>query len=175
MEKISIGSKVYIGDTIEGIICTDPKKFKNFYAIYADIIKSTSQHICCVKKEEYRDKTIALVLRDKNKMMEIGFDTNERRAIYCHEIGHCFSEKQKNSSNKERLIEDEVDSDTFAIKECGIDPEVMMSAVKKTYKYYISEIRNTPNITIERVNRYIEEMDKRVSNIKKYIYLKKCK
>ena len=92
----------------------------------------------------------------------------ERKAIYCHELGHCFSNNQKKSTSSERNISDEVDSDTFAVKQCGISPYTLERALARSYEY---EIKNIPkkNISKERINRYLEEMKARKLNAEKLI------
>ena len=65
----------------------------------------------------------------------------EKKAIYCHELGHCFSNNQKKSTSSERNISDEVDSDTFAVKQCGISPYTLERALARSYEY---EIKNIP-------------------------------
>lgn len=59
-----------------------------------------------------------------------GLTAEERKAIYCHELGHCFSHNQQESKGNERNICDEVDSDTFAVEQCGISPYIKVMNMK---------------------------------------------
>ena len=45
-------------------------------------------------------------------------------------------------------------------KETAEKVHMKMSALKKIYEYDIKNIPNIPNLTQERVNRYVEEMSK---------------
>lgn len=52
-----------------------------------------------------------------------------RKAIYCHELGHIFSKNQLSDKNRSwRKIDNEIDSDTFAVKECKVEPEILEGA-----------------------------------------------
>ena len=93
----------------------------------------------------------------------------ERKAIYCHELGHCFSNNQQNNKGKKRCIEDEIDSDKFAVEQCDISPYILESALAKSYNYEIENIFKKKNLTQERLDRYIEEMKIRKENVKKLI------
>jgi len=52
-------------------------------------------------------------------------------------LGHCFSHNQQESKNNSRNIDDEVDSDTFAVEKCDISPYVLEKALAKSYEYEI--------------------------------------
>jgi hypothetical protein len=99
----------------------------------------------------------------------MGFTTEERRAIYCHELGHCFSSNQGQNKNSKRNIDDEVDSDTFAVKQCDVPPRVLKSALKKSYEYEIAHIDSKKDLTQERFDRYVEEMKARKANANRLI------
>lgn len=157
------GTKVTMGD-IKAIISTDIMRFREFDAIYADIIQQSGTTPCMVKLID----GIALIFRDKGILMSMELNAEERKAIYCHELGHCFSEKQKEIKSSERAIEYEVDSDTFAVEKCGISVDVLKSALKKTYEYNIASIRTrqkTP--TKEKVEKFVEEMTARKRNVER--------
>ena len=100
---------------------------------------------------------------------EIGFTREELEAIYCHELGHCFSENQLENKKEERNVENEIDSDTFAVRKCGISPYVLESALAKTYEYEIKNIDKKENMTQERLNRFVNEMRARKRNVEKLI------
>lgn len=93
----------------------------------------------------------------------------ERKAIYCHELGHCFSNNQQNNKGKKRCIEDEVDSDIFAVEQCDISPYILERALAKSYNYEIENISKKKKLTQERLDRYIEEMKMRKENLKRLI------
>lgn len=168
IEKLVKGNIIDVGE-IKAVVVSDLMKFKDTYAIYCDIISQSGNKTCCVKKI---DDKVALVLRNKEKLLKMNLNSEERRAIYCHELGHCFSEKQKNRKNDskhERTIEDEIDSDSFAIKKCGISPIILESALKKTYEYEIGNIKNRGDLTQEKINKFIMEMTARKRNVEKLI------
>lgn len=60
-----------------------------------------------------------------------------------------------------------MDSDTFAVEQCGISPYILESALAKTYEYEIKNINTKPNVTQEQLDRFVEEMKSRKANIKK--------
>ena len=93
----------------------------------------------------------------------------ERKAIYCHELGHCFSPNQQENSGTGRKISEEVDSDTFAVKYCGISPHILERALAKSFEYEMKDIGRKKDVTQERIDRYIEEMKARKRNIEKLI------
>lgn len=161
--KLKTGTQLAMGD-IKAIISTDIMRFMGFDAIYADIIQQNGTMPCCVKLID----GIALIFRDKGILLDMKLNAEERKAIYCHELGHCFSEKQKGIKNKERVIEDEVDSDTFAVEKCGILVDVLESALKKTYEYNIASIRIRQQMpTKEKVENFVEEMTARKRNVER--------
>ena len=101
----------------------------------------------------------------------LGLNAEDRRAIYCHEFGHCFSKNQQGVKKKEkRNIYDEVDSDTFAVEQCGISPYVLERALAKTYEYDIKNIGKRKNLTQEKLDRYVGEMKARKKNVIKLIH-----
>ena len=89
----------------------------------------------------------ALIIRDTEKLSQIGLTTEERKAIYCHELWHCFSANQQKSKDSERNIDDEVDSDTFAVEKCDIFPYVLEKALAKSYEYKIQNIGKRVGLT----------------------------
>ena len=99
-----------------------------------------------------------------------GLTSEERKAIYCHELGHCFSHNQQSSKENERKIYNEVDSDTFAVEQCDISPHVLESALEKTYEYEIRNIAQKTDLTQERLDRFIKEMKTRKENVRRLIH-----
>ena len=132
--------------------------------------EKTSQVV--VKEENMQlDKEVQPEEKQKEKLSEIGLTTEERKAIYCHELGHCFSTNQQKSKNSERNIDDEVDSDTFAVEKCGISPYVLEKALAKSYEYEIQNIGKKVGLTQEALNRYVEEMKTRKRNVQRLIHI----
>ncbi len=99
-----------------------------------------------------------------------GLTAEERKAIYCHELGHCFSHNQQESKGNERNICDEVDSDTFAVEQCGISPYILEKALAKSYEYEIRNIGQKTDLTQERLDRYVKEMKTRKENVRRLIH-----
>lgn len=166
LNKFKKGTTIEFGDN-KAIVVSDLMKFKEFYFIYVDIIENTDNNIpCCTYKI---DDKIALIIRDKNILLQMGLTTEERKAIYCHELGHCFSINQKNKVQKGSDVFEEVDSDTFAVKQCGISPYILERALQKSYEYEIKNMSKKKGLTQERVNRYIQEMKARKRNVEKLI------
>lgn len=166
LEKLKKGTKIKICEN-KAVVSSDIIKFKEFYYILADVIKNVDEKLLC---NVYKiDDLTALIIRDKEKMLEMGFNAEERKAMYCHELGHCFSENQKFAKLNERNIFDEVDSDSFAVKKCDILPNVLESALAKSYEYEIKNINNKTNLTNEKLNRYVQEMTARKRNVEKLI------
>lgn len=62
-----------------------------------------------------------------------------------------------------------MDSDRFAVEQCGISPYILASALAKTYNYDIMGIHKNKNLTQERLSRYIEEMKRRKDNVERLI------
>lgn len=166
MKGYEKGKEIIFGEN-RAIIVSDLMKFKDYYAIYADITKKVDDKIpsCLVQKIE---GNIALIIRDKEKLMDMGLNSDERKAIYCHELGHCYSENQQGEV-KGREILSEVDSDSFAVEKCDISPYVLESALAKTYEYSIKSIPTKEGLTKERVDRFVEEMKARKANVKRLI------
>lgn len=76
---------------------------------------------------------------------------------------------QHNSNSSERDINDEVDSDSFAVEQCDISPYVLEKALAKSYEYEIKNIGKKVGLTQDRLNRYIEEMKIRKKNVQRLI------
>ena len=151
-------------------IVSDLIKFKEYYAIYADITNNVDfrNRACFTKKI---DDKVALIIRNKELLKAMGLTAEERMSIYCHELGHNFSpnQQQKEKKDNTRSVADEIDSDTFAVKKCGISPEVLESALKKTYEYDIKHISEKKDITQEKLDTYINEMRARKRNVEQLI------
>ena len=165
LDKYKKGSKIKIGKN-EAEITSELMKFKDYYAIYADITKNVDFNKPC---GNYKiDEKIALIIRNKELLTEMGFTVEERKAIYCHELGHSFSLNQKNDARGSiRQIDKEIDSDTFAVEKCGMLPSVLESALAKTYEYEIKHLDSKKGLTQEKIDRFINEMRARKRNIEK--------
>lgn len=174
IEKFKKGTLISVGEEnaqISTDVISADKKGDISY-IVAEIIKTVpggklDKSICCTKKI---DEKTALIMRNKEKMLEIGLNKEERKCIYCHELGHCFSQNQKDKPmNTLRNIEDEVDSDNFAVKMLGISPFVLESSLKKTINYHIANFKKRNDLTKEEVEEYIVEMTERTKNARNLI------
>ena len=169
-EKYKKGKKIELtkDDKVVGKIkiVSDIVKFKDYNLIFADITEKFNESACNVLR---LDETTALVMKNNEMLAEIGFTREELEAIYCHELGHCFSKNQREIKKDERNVADEIDSDIFAVKQCGISPYVLESALAKTYEYDIKNIDKKENMTQERRDRYVNEMRARKRNVEKLI------
>ena len=167
INKFKKGAVITFGEN-EAIITSELIKFNDYYYIVADITKNINFNMPCANKKIH-DK-VALIIRNMDLLLKMGLTSEERKAMYCHELGHSFSvNQQKCSRNEGRQIDEEVDSDTFAVEKCGIPPEIVESALKKTYEYEINHINEKKNLTQERLNTFIREMQLRKRNIERLI------
>ena len=164
LDKYKKGNKIQFGEN-EAEIVSELIKFKDYYAIYADVTKNVNYNSAC-GTYKLNDK-VALIIRNKELLEKMGLTTEERKAIYCHELGHSFSINQQNDTREGRQIDKEIDSDTFAVEKCGILPSVLERALAKTYEYEIKNIPNKKGLTQEKVDRFVEEMRARKRNIEK--------
>ena len=168
IKKFKKGVKVKLGEN-EAVISSNLMKFQDYYYIIADITKNVDFTLPCGTSKIHDN--IALIIRNKELMKKMGFSVEERKAIYCHELGHIFSKNQLSDKNRLwREIDDEIDSDTFAVKECKVEPEILEGALKKTYEYEINQITKKENMTQERIEKFVNEMRLRKKNIEKLIY-----
>ena len=143
------------------------KEFNGYCYIIANIIrKGNLKHSCAASR---LPNDIALVVRDKSKLEKIGLNKEERRVIYCHEIGHVFSNNQlkRTERGKIRNIDDEIDSDTFAVKKCDCSPVTLKRALEKTLEYELNNIEE--GVTVEQLNRFKNEMSIRIQNAQRMI------
>ena len=109
--------------------------FRGYRFIYADIQNKDGVQPCSVI-EAYDN--VYVIFRHKDTLInKMKLDDAERKCIYYHEIAHKLSPNQKKGNG--RLVENEIDADTFAIMEFGANPISMYSALKKTCKYALSE------------------------------------
>ena len=102
----------------------------------------------------------------------MGLNAEERKVIYCHELGHCFSPNQ--TKMRDELTEEErcmyeIDTDTFAVEQCDMSPYVLKSALEKTYTYGIKSIEKKPHLTKEKIDRFVKEMNARIKNAERLI------
>lgn len=141
-------------------ISSDLMKYQNYYAIYADLISQDDTYVCMTGR--IKGYKAPIIIKNKKVMDEMNLNLEERRAIYCHELGHYYNQKEVGNSKKERLIDDEINSDNFAIKKLKVKPEIMENTLKKMRKYYI-EKNNGTDIYM----KLIHEIDCRCENVKK--------
>lgn len=71
------GTKIKIGHN-RAVITSDLMKFKEFYAIYADIIENVNFKQPCGTCKIH-DK-IALIIRDRNKLLEMRFECRRKKS-----------------------------------------------------------------------------------------------
>ena len=76
-DKYKKGTKIEIGKNV-AVVTSDLIKFKEYYAIYADVVKKVDDRILC---NTYKlDDKIALVIRDKKKLLEMRFYTRRKKS-----------------------------------------------------------------------------------------------
>ena len=77
MNRYKKGTEIKIGKN-RAIITSDLMKFKEFFAVYADIIENIDfRQICGTCK--IHDK-VALVIRDKKKLLDIRFNFRRKKS-----------------------------------------------------------------------------------------------
>lgn len=171
VNKFKKGTVVTFGEN-EARVTSELRQFNGYYFIVADITQNANFNMPCATEKIH--ERIALIIRNMELLLRMGFTAEERKAIYCHELGHIFSINQQNSSIG-RQIDEEIDSDTFAVEKCGISPEILESTLRKTYEYEIAHISEKQSLTQERLDRFISEMQLRKRNIERLIREKASK
>ena len=156
-----IGQIIEVGD-LEYKVSSNLLKFENTYAAYADALDEEKAPALTVSKYE---KKIASILRNKKILKDMKLEKEERKVMYCHELGHIFGDEKIISSRNGRTIEEEVMCDTYAVEKLKNKPEILENALRKTYEYEISKINGSTDKN--RINRYIEEMTARKRNVEK--------
>lgn len=68
VSKYKKGTEIQVGKN-RAIVTSDLIKFKEFYAIYADMIENVDNRIVC-GTDKIHDR-IALVIRDKKRLLEM--------------------------------------------------------------------------------------------------------
>lgn len=165
LEKFKKGTTIEFGNN-KAVIISDLMKLNEFYYLIADVTKNIDFNMPCATRKI--TENLALIIRDKELLLKMGFSKEERKAIYCHELGHSFSENQQIENNDDkRCIETEINCDTFAIEKCGISSEILENALRKTYEYEIKNIDKKQNMTQERLDRFVNEMRLRKRNIER--------
>jgi len=76
MGKYKKGTEVQFGDN-KAIITSGLIRFKEFYAIYADIIENIDDRSCCVFK--IHDK-VALIMRDKKILLKMRIKCRRKKS-----------------------------------------------------------------------------------------------
>ena len=167
LKKLRKGVKITFGEN-SAVVTSHLMGFKDYYYVVADIRKNVNFNMPCAAVKMHDN--LGLIIRNKELLHQMGLTAQERNAIYCHELGHVFSENQQDTvGKKQRKIKDEVDSDTFAVEKCGISPDILESALKKTYEYNIKVIKSKENMPKEKIERFIMEMQYRKRNIQRMI------
>lgn len=67
-DKYKKGTKIEIAENI-AVVTSDLIKFKEYYAIYADIVENINDRILCATYK--LDDKLALIVRDKKRLLEI--------------------------------------------------------------------------------------------------------
>ena len=156
-----IGEILEVGN-IKYKVSSNLLKFEDTYAVYADAIDEEKALALGVIK--YKDK-IAIILRNKKILKDMKLEKEERKAMYCHELGHIFGDEKIISSRNGRTIDEEVMCDTYAVEKLKNKPEILENALRKTYEYDIININKY--MDKNRIDRYIEEMTARKRNVEK--------
>lgn len=133
---------------------------------YVDVITNhETMHSCCAIK---LGDNQGIVVRNRKKLEIRGYTEDEIMAIISHELGHLFSENQQEEKiSKGRVLDDELDSDTFAVEKCGIKPEVLESALKKDYLFKMKQYKEQGRLSDSKVKEYTHEMEKRIANARR--------
>lgn len=142
--------------------------FRGYCFIYADIQNKDGVLPCSVIEA---DDNVYVIFRHKDTLInKMKLNGAERKCIYFHEIAHKLSPNQKKGNG--RLVENEIDADTFAIMEFGANPISMYSALKKTCKYALSEESSKKN-TKEAIEAALTELKARLENVEAIIKKRK--
>ena len=76
-DKYKKGTKIEIAENI-AVVTSDLIKFKEYYAIYADIVENKNDIILCATYK--LDDKLALIVRDKKRLLEIRFYTRRKKS-----------------------------------------------------------------------------------------------
>ena len=76
-DKYKKGTKIEIAENI-AVVTSDLIKFKEYYAIYADIVENKNDRILCATYK--LDDKLALIVRDKKRLLEIRFYTRRKKS-----------------------------------------------------------------------------------------------
>lgn len=77
MNKYKKGKEILIGNN-KAIVTSDLIKFKDFYAIYADITLNADNSILC-NTCKIHDK-VALIIRDKKRLLEMRINFRRKKS-----------------------------------------------------------------------------------------------
>jgi hypothetical protein len=77
MNKYKKGKEILIGNN-KAIVTSDLIKFKDFYAIYADITLNADNSILC-NTYKIHDK-VALIIRDKKRLLEMRINFRRKKS-----------------------------------------------------------------------------------------------
>lgn len=152
------------------VVVADITNFRGSRFIYADIQNEHDVPICAVINAY--DNVNVVVRHMPTLIDKMGLTSKERKCIYYHEIAHQMSPNQKHGTK--RLLEDEIDADTFAINELGADPNAMHSALIKTYRIALSQESKMKH-SEEAIEAAKREIKARIKNVEEIIIKKRRK
>lgn len=152
------------------LVVANITKIRDSYFIYADIQNAHGVPVCAVINAY--DNVNVIVRHMPTLIDKMRLTSKERRCVYYHEIAHKISPNQKHGTK--RLLEDEIDADTFAINELGADPDAMRSALIKSYRRGQSEESKKKN-SEELIETDKREMKARIKNVEGIIMKKRRK
>ncbi len=152
------------------LVVAKSTKIRGLYFIYTDIQNAHGVPVCAVINAY--DNVNVIVRHMPTLIDEMRLTSEERRCIYYHEIAHAISPNQKHGTK--RLLEDEIDADTFAINELGADPDAMHSALIKSYRREQSEESKKKN-SEEMIEAAEREMKARIKNVEGIIIKRRKK
>lgn len=76
LKKFKKGRTILIGKN-KAVVTSDLMKFKEFYAIYADIIENIDFNACGTYKVNDR---LALIIRDKERLLEMRINSRRKKS-----------------------------------------------------------------------------------------------
>lgn len=77
MDKYKKGREIQIGEN-RAIVKSSLIKFKEFYAIYADIVENVDNSILCGTYKVH--EKVALVIRDKERLLEMRINYRRKKS-----------------------------------------------------------------------------------------------
>lgn len=77
LNKYKKGTKIQIGQS-KAIVTSDLIKFREFFAIYADVVENVDSRVVC-GTYKIHDR-IALIIRDKKRLLEMRFNCGRKKS-----------------------------------------------------------------------------------------------